>query len=98
MALKKEYSKDKAVCKVTFTLPKEIADKFDEVALVGDFNNWDHKANLFTKEINSITVELKTGKEYQFRYCGNGVWLNESEADKHIINPFGDSENSVIII
>ena len=98
MAIKKEYSKDKAICKVAFILPKEIAEQFDEVALVGDFNNWDHQANLFTKEINSITVELEAGKEYQFKYCGGGVWLNESDADKHVVNPFGDSENSVLVI
>lgn len=99
MAIKKEYTKDKTACKVTFTLPKEVAEQFDEVALVGDFNNWDHKANLFTsKNKESITIELETGKEYQFRYCGGGVWLNESDADKHVLNPFGDSENSVIII
>lgn len=98
MPIKKEYSKDKATCKVTFTLPKEIAEQFDEVSLVGDFNNWDHKSNLFTKTNNTITIELEASKEYQFRYCGNGVWLNESEADKHVLNPFGDSENSVIIV
>ena len=98
MAIKKEYSTDKANCKVTFILPKEVAEQFDEVALVGDFNNWDHQANLFTKEINSITVELEAGKEYQFKYCGGGVWLNESDADKHVLNPFGDSENSVLVI
>ena len=98
MAIKKEYSKDKVTCKATFTLPKEIAEQFEEVALVGDFNNWDHKANLFTKKKNVITIELEAGKEYQFRYCGGGVWLNESEADKHVLNPFGDSENSVVVL
>lgn len=98
MAIKKEYSKEKTICKVTFILPKEIAEQFDEVALVGDFNNWDHKANLFTKTNNTIIIELEAGKEYQFRYCGGGVWLNEAEADKHVINPFGDSENSVLIL
>jgi 1,4-alpha-glucan branching enzyme len=98
MPLKKEYSNDKTICKVTFTLPKEVAEQFEEVALVGDFNNWDHKANLFTKTNNTITIELEAGKEYQFRYCGNGVWLNEAEADKHMVNPFGESENSVLVL
>jgi len=102
MAIKKEYSKDKTACKVTFTLPKEIAEQFDEVALVGDFNNWDIKANLFStvKEgLRSVSVELETNKEYKFRYLADGqVWLNESDADKHVPTPFGDSENSVIIL
>ncbi len=99
MAIKKKYSKDKTTCKVTFTLPKEIVEQFDEIALVGEFNNWNHKANLMnSKNKGSQTLNLKAGQQYQFRYCGNGVWLNESEADRQILNPFGDSENSVIII
>ena len=102
MSIKKEYSKDKAICKATFVLPKEIAQQFDEVALVGDFNKWDPKENLFVvKETGeySVSLQLEAGKEYQFRYLGNGnIWLNESDADKHVINPFGDSDNSVIIM
>lgn len=102
MAIIKEYSKDKTICKVTFTLPKEIAEQFEEVALVGDFNNWDPKANLFStaKEgIHSVSVELETNKEYKFRYLADGyIWLNESDADKHVPTPFGDSDNSVIIL
>lgn len=99
MAIKKEYSKDKTICKVTFTLPKEVAEQFDEVALVGDFNNWDHKANSFTlKNKKSITIELEAGNEYQFRYLADGeVWLNESEADKHVATPYG-SQNSVLVL
>lgn len=99
MAIKKEYSKDKKTCKVTFTLPKKIAEQFEEVALVGDFNNWNHKANRFTTKNNeSITIELEVNKEYQFRYLADGeVWLNESEADKHVATPYG-SENSVLVL
>ncbi|MFA3781618.1 isoamylase early set domain-containing protein [Melioribacteraceae bacterium 4301-Me] len=101
MPLKKEYSKDKAICKVTFILPKEIAEQFEEVALVGDFNNWDPKANLFycmSRGVHVVSIELEAGKEYQFRYLADGeVWLNEAEADKHVATPYG-SENSVIVL
>ena len=81
--------------KISFSIDAPYASK---VMLVGDFNNWDHKANLFTKEKNAITIELEVGKEYQFRYCIGAVWLNESEADKHVLNPFGDSENSIVVL
>jgi 1,4-alpha-glucan branching enzyme len=101
MPIKKEYSKDKSVCKVTFSLPREVAMQFDEIALVGDFNNWNPKDNLFSdvKEgFHSVSVELEANKEYQFRYLADGeVWLNESEADKHVATPYG-SENSVLIL
>ena len=102
MAIKKEYSTDKTICKVTFTIPKEIAEQFKEISLVGDFNNWDPKANLFSLIIkdgdHSVSVELKANKEYQFRYLGDSqTWLNEIEADKHVPNFYG-SENSYIFI
>jgi len=102
MAIKKEYSNDKTICRITFTLPVEVAEQFDEVALVGDFNNWDHKANIFVLKDNgerSVWLDLEANKEYQFRYLGNDdVWLNESEADKAVPTPYGDSQNSVIIV
>lgn len=102
MSIKKEYSKDKATCRVTFTLPAEMAEQFDEVAVVGDFNDWNPKANLFAVKGNgehSVAIELEANKEYQFRYVGNGeAWLNESEADKSVPTPYGDAQNSVIIL
>lgn len=39
MAIKKTYSQDKKVCQVNFTLPKEVCENFQEVSVVGDFNN-----------------------------------------------------------
>jgi hypothetical protein len=101
MAIKKEYSTDKTICKVTFTIPKEIAEQFEEISLVGDFNNWDPKANLFLSKmegVRSVSVELQTNKEYHFRYLGDShTWLNDIDADKHVPNTFG-SENSYIFI
>jgi len=102
MAIKKEYSKDKTRCKVTFTLPAEVAKRFTEVALVGDLNNWNPKANQFAVDANgeySVALELAANTEYQFRYLGNGeVWFSESEEDKAVPTPYGISQNSVIVL
>ena len=102
MAIKKEYSKDKTICKVTFTLPKDFAQQFDTIAVVGDFNNWDPKANQFVVTANgdhAVSIDLEGNREYQFRYLGNGeVWLNETEAEKTVSSPYGESKNSVIIV
>ena len=46
MAIKKQYLKSKPVCKVTFTVPAQEAD---QVAVVGDFNNWSPKGQRFEK-------------------------------------------------
>ncbi|AFN74299.1 glycoside hydrolase family 13 domain protein [Melioribacter roseus P3M-2] len=101
MSIKKEYSKDKAVCRVTFTLPEEIGKQFKTVALMGDFNNWDPKANHFTTGKDGsliVSVELEPGNEYQFRYlCDGETWLNDPEADKFVQSPYG-SENCVIAV
>ena len=40
MSFKKQYLKKKSVCKVTFTVPKQLAAFASTVHLVGDFNDW----------------------------------------------------------
>lgn len=103
MAVKKEYSKDKKVCQVTFTLPKEISENFEQICIVGDFNNWDPHQNKFSHKhpdgSTSLELVLDSGKEYQFRYlCDQQIWLNEPEADKQNPTHYGDSKNSVLVI
>ena len=98
MSLKKQYLKTKPVCKVTFILAKEIADR---VNLTGDFNNWDIESIPMKKSKTgefSVSIDLEKGKEYQFKYIIDGKeWLNETEADKFVLNEF-QSENSVIVV
>lgn len=103
MAVKKKYSQDSKVCQITFTLPKEICDNFDEVSIVGDFNNWDPHQNKFSTKnqdgSSSIELVLEAGNEYQFRYlCDGEIWLNEPEADAESLTHFGDAKNSLIIL
>ena len=103
MAIKKEYSRGKKSCKVTFSIPKELGNKFEVISLVGDFNNWDPNTNIFT-EIEtdgtySTTLVLPSGKHYQFRYLGDGVhWFNDDDADNEVEAYFEGSKNSVIVI
>ena len=103
MAINKNYINEGKSCKVTFTLPGYFEESFESASVVGEFNNWD--ANLTKLEKNSKTglysvqVELEAGKEYIFRYIVDGkTWLNDPEADKFEPTPFGDSENSVLIL
>ena len=102
MSVQKEYLVDKDVCKVKFILPQEIANTTKKASLVGDFNDWDQNQNPMQKRRNgtrSVTVELPTGNEYQFRYLIDETrWENENEADKQVVSPFEDAENSVIVI
>lgn len=103
MAIKKEYSQDETLCKVTFILPKEINANFNEISVVGDFNNWDTHQHKFTHKnpdgTASLEITLESHKEYSFRYlCDGQIWLNEPEADAEALTHFGDAKNSVLII
>jgi 1,4-alpha-glucan branching enzyme len=103
MAIKKNYQDDKTVCKVTFTIPGEIAKKYKKAFLVGDFNNWDIDSTPMKKMKRngnfSVTLELNVNKEYEFRYLlDNSFWINEPDADKLVPTYFQDAENSVIIV
>ena len=96
--LKKQWLKTRPVCKVTFTLPEGTAAR--TAHLVGDFNNWDEKAEPMKKLKDGTfktTVELEPSREYQYRYLVNGSeWINDDKADKYAAHPYG-GENSVVM-
>lgn len=94
--LQKQNGRGKSV-KVTFSLPADVQS--ERACLLGDFNNWDENAAPMQRDDEngfSITLNLKKGQEYQFRYLVNdGEWYNDSQADGYVLNPFG-SDNSVV--
>ncbi|MBL7906276.1 MAG: isoamylase early set domain-containing protein [Bacteroidales bacterium] len=100
MSIKKQFLKSKPVCKVTFKLSKEEANGAGKVNLVGDFNGWNESADELKPLKDgsfSASVELETGRDYQFRYLANGTsWINDPEADGFTGSGMGDSENAVI--
>jgi 1,4-alpha-glucan branching enzyme len=94
----KEFTPKKTVCKVTFKVPADWAA--NEIALVGDFNEWDAKANSLTMKNGSweTTLRLAPSAEYKFRYFIDGErWENDDQADAYVTNEFG-TEDSVLII
>ncbi len=102
MSIKKQYLKTKPVCKTTFRIPEEAGKPVKTAHIVGEFNDWD----LFSTPMKKLksgafttTLDLEIGREYQFRYLlDSEIWENESDADKSTPTPFGDGENSVIVI
>lgn len=102
MSLKKQYLKNKPVCKVTFTLPKDMANSAQSVALVGDFNEWDQDSTPMKRRKDGsfdATVSLDAGHEYQFRYLlDSTTWENDDSADKYVRTPYGDADNSVVAV
>ncbi|MEW5735207.1 MAG: isoamylase early set domain-containing protein [Thermodesulfobacteriota bacterium] len=102
MSVKKQYLKKRNACKVTFSLPKEAAEGAKSVHLVGEFNDWSTAGTPMKKSRNgdfSVTLELASGREYQYRYLVDETrWENDWAADRYVPTPFGNSENSVVVV
>ncbi|MCF8067233.1 MAG: isoamylase early set domain-containing protein [Desulfobacterales bacterium] len=99
--IKKQYLKTNEACKVRFRLPENAVNGEEKVCIVGDFNNWNPSANPMQKLKSgdyTITLTLKSGKEYQYKYLIGGTkWENDWNADRYVRSPYGDSDNSVVI-
>ena len=100
MSLKKSFSADKGICKVTFTVSKEAAQGAKTVNIAGDFNSWSSTDTPLKPAKDgsfSVKIELETNKEYQFRYLLDGCrWENDWKADKYIPAPYSNADNSVV--
>jgi hypothetical protein len=84
---------------VTFTLPAEVGAA--DVALCGDFNNWDTGPIPLIRDTDGpwqVTVPLAPGNSYRYRYLLDGErWENAWDADRYEPNPYG-SDNSVVMV
>ncbi len=102
MGLTKKYAKGKAICSVTFSLPKEAVKTAKTAYLVGEFNNWQIHATPMKKATDGSfesTLRLKAGKEYQYRYLiDDQTWENDYKADKYVPSAYGACDNSVVIV
>jgi 1,4-alpha-glucan branching enzyme len=102
MGLQKQFLKSKPVCKVTFRLPKQVAGGAGAVHLVGEFNGWDTAATPMRKLKSgdfTVTLDLETGGEYQFRYLIDGDrWENDEAADRYMPSPYPGVDNSVAVV
>ena len=99
MSIKKQYLKSKPVCKVSFKVSRELANGAMKVNLAGEFNNWSETAdemNTLKDGSFSLSLDLETGRSYQFRYLLDGsTWINDEAADHYLDSGF-NSQNSVI--
>ena len=97
--LKKNYTKTKSSCRVTFKYPNEEGAK--SAMLAGEFNAWALDATPMKRLKNgtfSVTVSLKSGYSYRFRYVLDGnTWVNDPDADSYAVNDYGE-ENSVVSV
>jgi 1,4-alpha-glucan branching enzyme len=83
---------------VTFEMPAEI--NAEELAVVGDFNDWDAIEGQMKRRKDGSwakTIRLAPGT-YRFRYvAGGGIWYNDPAADTYEPSGFGQ-DNSVVVL
>ena len=96
---KKEYTKTGRSCRVTFDLPAEV--NAQSACLCGEFNDWDQSSHPMKRAKDgsfSLTISLKPGRQYRYRYLLDGErWENDWAADSYAPNALG-SEDSVVNI
>ena len=95
--IKKDYSKTGRACKVTLELPAAV--QASTAVVCGEFNEWSPETTQMKRRRDgsfAVTLSLKPGREYRFRYLLNGErWENDWEADGYAPNQFG-TEDSVV--
>lgn len=93
--LSKRFFKTKNETEVTFEFNSSVDN---EVALVGEFNNWQPLAMSYSKKHKAFRAKVRLPKDcdYQFRYLvNNEIWQNDHQADRYLLNSFG-TDNSVV--
>ncbi|MDL2268718.1 isoamylase early set domain-containing protein [Desulfosarcina sp. OttesenSCG-928-A07] len=102
MGIRKQFLKSKPICKVTFSIPLEIAKDAQTVFLVGDFNDWSPTATPMKKMKNdgfSVTLDLEPGRIYQFRYLlDESRWENDPDADGYCPTVYEDANNGMLYL
>ncbi len=100
MSITKKFLKSKPVCKVTFKVDSSFVENAEKVALVGEFNAWNPTEGEMQKLKDGsfrATLDLETGKEYQYRFLVNDqIWITDEEADKVVPAGVGQEKNSVV--
>lgn len=95
--VKKNFSKTRRKCRVTFGLPPEVDAK--KASLCGEFNEWKPRADLMKRRKDgrfSITISLPAGRSYRFKYLLDGRrWENDWSADAYVPNGFGTEDSLV---
>jgi len=95
--LKKKPVKKSNKTSVVFQL--DGLDNAKQVALVGEFNEWQLDSNPMKLRKDgswATTVRLPKDQRYEFRYVVDGTeWLADEDADALVLNPFG-GQNSIV--
>jgi 1,4-alpha-glucan branching enzyme len=82
--------------RATFSLEAPDAK---EVAVGGDFNNWNAEAHPMTKDKSGTwkkTLMLPPGR-FEYKFLVDGQWWNDPNNDQTCANRFGTHNNVLVI-
>jgi len=82
--------------RITFSLTEDNAV---QVALAGDFNNWNQTSHLMKKNKKGIwekTVLLDSGR-YEYKFLVDGQWRSDPQNEQVCRNSFGSLNNVLMI-
>ena len=87
MISKRKMPKHKVRVTFTFAAPEGT----EQLAVLGDFNNWDGTATPMTHAETHWTaaVTLDMGGEFQFRYFDGKKWFDDETPDGFVVNAHG---------
>ena len=102
MIMRGQKNQKKVVKKIKKPVLKKVKFVFDsfeanQVAVAGDFNDWDAGSLPMRKDRKKIWekgITLKPGR-YEYKFVVDGNWTSDPKNDNRTVNSMG-SENSVI--
>lgn len=91
----KRFSRDRATCKVTFTLPATVGAATAQ--LCGDFNDWNPDSEPMKRAKDGsfkLVMTLPAQHTYRYRFLLDGArWENDWDADRYEPNEFGEDDS-----
>jgi len=97
--VKEKIMKMVSLRKKRITFKFKAPSSIHEVKLAGSFSNWEQGAIMMEKGKSGewkAQVSLTPG-EYEYKFLADGIWFNDSQADRQVQNIWG-SENSLRIV
>ncbi|MCU1361576.1 MAG: glycoside hydrolase family 13 [Ilumatobacteraceae bacterium] len=83
---------------ISRTFRAEAHEKVEQIALVGDFNDWSPTSSMMQRVDDhfEITIPLDVGRRYRYKFLVDGhKWENDWQADDYVPNEHGGDDSVV---
>ena len=95
----KDYTKTGRSCRVTFSLPAGV--NAQNACLCADLHDWNQTSHPMKRRTDgsfTLTISLKPGRQYRYRFLLDGErWENDWAAEGYVPNSLGREDSLVTI-